>query len=110
MREIDNKNINSVNFKGIQKAQNEVPQEAQPIQQPQDTKEMDIKDLGKIPAASLGQSQIATDSIENDLKFLEKNPQLAKELMVAIDKYAENHTQEETLAMLEKTHQEFISK
>ena len=63
-----------------------------------------------MPAAALGKSQIASDSIESDMKFFEKNPQLAQELNDAVDKYAETHTEEETLKLLEKTHQEFVAK
>ncbi len=109
MREIDNKNINSLNFKGIQKASNdgqpapEVP--AAPVE------EKEIKDLANMPAATLGKSQVtASDSIENDLKFMEKNPELTIELNAAIDRYAQTHGEEETLKMIEKMHQEFVSK
>lgn len=107
MREIDNK-INSLNFKGIQKPAAEEPavQEAPQVQA--ETKE--IKDLSNMPAAALGKSQVASDSLESDMKFFEKNPQLAQELNDAIDKYAETHTEEETLKLLEKTHQEFVAK
>ena len=71
MREIDNNSINSLNFKGIQKPSNEntVTPDSPAISA--ETKE--IKDLSNMPAATLGKSQIATDSIENDLKFFEKN-------------------------------------
>jgi hypothetical protein len=44
------------------------------------------------------------------MKFLEKNPAIAKAIIQAVDKYAETHTEEETIQMLEKTHQEFVSK
>lgn len=107
MIEIDNK-INSLNFKGIQKPAAEDPQLQESLQAQSETKE--IKDLGNMPAAALGKSQVASDSLESDMKFFEKNPQLAKELNDAIDKYAETHTEEETLKLLEKTHQEFVSK
>lgn len=107
MREIDNKNINSLNFKGIQKASNdgqasEVP--AVPVE------EKEIKDLSNMPAASLGKSQVASDSLESDMKFLEKNPGLVEELNKAIDSYAQTHSEEETLQMIEKTYQEFVKK
>ena len=107
MREIDN-NINSVNFKGIQKpVQPETVQEETPVS-PTESKE--IKDLANVPEASLGKSQVSSDSIENDLKFLEKNPKLAQELNRAIDNYAKTHTEDETLKMIEKVHQEFVAK
>lgn len=107
MREIDNKNINSLNFKGIQKASNdgqapETP--AVPVE------EKEIKDLSNMPAASLGKSQVASDSLESDMKFLEKNPGLVEGLNKAIDNYAQNHSEEETLQMIEKMHQEFVKK
>ena len=108
MREIDNNNINSVNFKGIQKpVQEETVSGIQP-QQPKETKE--INDLSSMPAASLGKSQVSSDSIEGDMKFLEKNPALAKAITQAIDKYAQTHTEDETLQMIEKAHQEFVAK
>ena len=107
MREIDNKNINSLNFKGIQKASNdgqapETP--AVPVE------EKEIKDLSNMPAASLGKSQVASDSLESDMKFLEKNPGLVEGLKKAIDNYAQTHSEEETLQMIEKMHQEFVKK
>lgn len=108
MREIDN-NINNLNFKGIQKpVQAEiVPDEtAAPAQK--ESKE--IKDLANVPEATLGKSQISSDSIESDMKFLEKNPKLAMAINQAIDNYAETHTEDETMKMLEKCHQEFVAK
>jgi hypothetical protein len=109
MREIDHNNINKLNFKGIQKASNDgtVQPESQPVA-PAEQKE--IKDLANMPAASLGKSQVASDSIEGDLKFLEKNPELVAKLNQVIDEYAANHSEEETLQMIEKMHQEFVVK
>ena len=107
MREIDHNNINSLNFKGLPKVANEATP-VQPESVSAETKE--IKDLANMPAASLGKSQIASDSIDNDLKFLDKNPKLVAELNKAIDAYAETHTDEETLKMIEKMHQEFVAK
>lgn len=107
MREIDNNKISSVNYQGIQKPlQEESVVEAAP--QPKETKE--ISDLSAMPAASLGKSQVSSDSIEGDMKFLEKNPALAKAITQAIDKYAQSHTEDETLQMIEKAHQEFVVK
>lgn len=109
MREIDNNNINNLNFKGIQQkpAVEDVVLDETALNT-SETKE--INDLSGMPAASLGKSQISTDSIENDMKFLEKNPKLAQELTRAIDKYAETHGEEDTLKMIEKMHQEFVAK
>ena len=70
----------------------------------------EIKDLKNMPAAELGKSQVASDSVETDLKFLQKHPQLVAELNEAMDKYAQNHSEEETLQMFEKMHQEFATK
>ncbi len=109
MREIDNKNINSLNFKGIQKpaAADSAPEEATAAVQPE---AKEIKDLTNVPEATLGKSQISSDSIENDMKFLEKNPQLVQELNAAIENYASTHGEEDTLKMIEKMHQEFVKK
>ncbi len=109
MREINN-NRNSVNFQGIQKTPAENPVQAEAAAQTPAVESKEIKDLDKMPAASLGKSLIASDSIESDMKFLEKNPALVAELNKAIDKYAETHSEEETLQMIEKTHQEFVAK
>jgi hypothetical protein len=107
MREINNKNINSLSYQGIQKTgEVQVPAETAPVQA--ETKE--INDLANMPAASLGKSQISSDSIENDLKFMEKNPQLAQALNAAIDKFADEHSEEETLQFIEKMHQELVAK
>ena len=72
--------------------------------------EKEIKDLSNMPAASLGKSQVASDSLESDMKFLEKNPGLVEGLNKAIDNYAQTHSEEETLQMIEKMHQEFVKK
>ncbi len=108
MREIDSNNINNLNFKGIQQKPAVEEVSVNPTANQPEAKE--IKDLSSMPAASLGKSQISTDSIENDMKFLEKNPQLAIALNQAIDNYAKNHTEDETLKMIEKVHQEFVVK
>ncbi len=108
MREIDNNKPNStVNFQGIQKpAQEEAAAEATKVTQ--ETRE--LNDWSAMPAASLGQSQVTADSIGSDMKFLEKNPAVAEAIMQAVDKYAQTHTEAETLQMLEKAHQEFVGK
>ncbi|MBO6257102.1 hypothetical protein J6N69_03610 [bacterium] len=109
MREIEN-NLNNVNFKGI--AQKPVVEEttakAEVPVAPSEQKE--IKDLKNMPAAELGRSQVASDSVETDLKFLQKHPQLVAELNAAMDKYAQTHSEEETMQMFEKMHQEFVAK
>lgn len=108
MREIDHNNISKLNFKAIQKPANEgVPQVEVPTAP---TEQKEIKDLANMPAASLGKSQVASDSIEGDLKFMEKNPELVAGLNKVIDEYAEKHSEEETIQLIEKIHQEFASK
>ena len=109
MREIEN-NLNNVNFKGIPQkpiVEESVSKAEVPVA-PNEQKE--ISDLKNMPAAELGKSQVASDSIETDLKFLQKHPQLVAELNEAMDKYAQNHSEEETLQMFEKMHQEFATK
>lgn len=110
MREIDNNKLNSVNFTGIQKASNDGNEIPETPVVPTETKE--LNDLSAIPAASLGKSQVSAveDSTARDMKFLEENPALAKALIESIDKYAETHTADETLQLIEKAHQEFVSK
>ena len=108
MREIDNNKPNStVNFQGIQKPADEPAAEAAP-KPAQETKE--LNDQSAMPAASLGQSQVVSDTVASDMNFLAKNPAVAKAVIEAVDKYAETHTETETLEMLEKAHQEFVSK
>lgn len=109
MREIEN-NLNNVNFKGIQAAK-PITEETANVETPAaPVEQKEIKDLKNMPAAELGKSQVASDSIETDLKFLQKHPQLVAELNEAMDKYAQNHSEEETLQMFEKMHQEFATK
>ena len=108
MREIDNNSINSLNFKGIQKPATDANIAPETAAVPVESKE--IKDLANVPEATLGKSQISSDSIESDMKFLEKNPKLAMAINQAIDNYAETHTEDETMKMLEKCHQEFVAK
>ena len=107
MREIEN-NLNNVNFKGIpQKPITEDVKTDVPVAQPE---QKEINDLKNMPAAELGKSQVASDSVETDLKFLQKHPQLVAELNEAMDRYAQNHSEEETLQLFEKMHQEFATK
>ena len=110
MREIEN-NVNNVNFKNIPAkpmAEETAPKAEAPAAVSAEQKE--INDLKNMPAAELGKSQVASDSVETDLKFMEKHPQLVAKLNEALDKYAQDHTEEETLQMFEKMHQEFATK
>jgi hypothetical protein len=108
MREINNKNINGLNYQGIQKTgETQAPTDQAQVQ---NTEAKEIKDLANMPSATLGKSQISTDSIENDMKFLDKNSKLAQAINEAIDKYAETHSDTETLQFIEKVHQELVAK
>lgn len=111
MREINKNNMNSVNFKGIRKpaAENAAPAESA-ASAPANAESKEIKDLSNLPAAALGKSMVASDSLESDMKFLEKNPALVAQLNQAIDSYAQNHSEEDTLKMIEKVHEEFVTK
>jgi len=58
-------------------------------------KEMTQKDLGNVPAASIGQSQvIAADSLENDLKLLLANPDLVQKALIVGEKAEEIYTKD----------------
>jgi len=108
MREIDNKNINGLNYKGIQKTTPEgtvIPET--PTVQPE-TKE--IKDLANMPAATLGRSQISSDSTESDMLFLLKNPQEVAQLNMIFDKYQQEHSYEEATQLIDAYKHEFLSK
>lgn len=108
MREIDNQNINKVNFKGIQKpaAETALPSETPAV--PAETKE--INDLEKVPSASLGRSLISADTIESDMQFLMKNPKEVAQLNQIFDKYAESHSYEEASKLLDAYKHEFSAK
>ncbi len=105
MREIGNKNINNLNFKGIQKASND----GQPIPEAQTTpaESKEIKDLTNMPAASLGKSQVSTDSVESDMNILLKNPVQVAQMNMIFDKYQENHSYEEATQLLDAYRSEF---
>ena len=108
MREIDNKNINGVNYKGIQKpAIDGAVQPEAPVVQPE---AKEINDQTKMPAASLGRSQISSDSTENDMMFLLKNPEEVAQLNMIFDKYQQNHTYEEATLLMDAYKREFLSK
>ncbi len=108
MREIDNKNINSVNYTGIQKAANDSNLPAEMPTAPIEKKE--INDLDKVPSASLGRSQITTDTTESDMMFLLKNPEEVAQLNKIFDKYQEEHSYEEASQLLEAYRHEFSAK
>lgn len=108
MREIDNNKLNRVNFQSIPKmpAGPIETAETEPIISQEGT---EFNDLSALPSATLGKSQvIAPEGTETDMKFFEENPELASAIIDAVDNYAQNHSEEETLQMLEKCHQEFV--
>ncbi len=105
MREIGNKNINSLNFTGIQKPANETTTAPEAAPTPVDSKE--IKDLTNMPAASLGKSQVSTDSIEDDMNILLKNPIQVAQLNMIFDKYQDDHSYEEATQLLDAYRNEF---
>ena len=63
-----------------------------------------------MPAASLGRSQISSDSTENDMMFLLKNPEEVAQLNMIFDKYQQNHTYEEATLLIDAYKREFLSK
>lgn len=106
MREIDNKNLNSLNFKGIQKPSNDGTTAPEtPAVSADSGKE--IKDLSNMPAASLGKSQVATDSVEDDMMFLAKNPEQVMQLNAIFEKYQEEHSYEEATRLIDAYRNEF---
>ena len=110
MREIENNKPHSVNFQAIppKTIQDESSEINSAVVQQQSN---NINDLSALPSASLGQSQVSSsDSIAKDMKFFERNPELATAIIKAIDTYAQTHTDDETLQFLEKAHQELVNK
>lgn len=107
MREIDNK-INNTNFMGIQKAQEAAPVAPEEVATPVESKE--IKDLSGMPSASIGRSQITSDSLETDMQILAKNPAQVEQLNQIFEKFQENHTYEEATQLMDAYRQEFMVK
>ena len=100
MREIDN-NMNNVNFKGIgQRPIAEEPTQPQPTVVPAAEKE--IKDLANMPAAFLGKSQIASDSIDTDMQLFMKNPEKIENVNDLFDAYADKYGYEQAVQMLDE--------
>lgn len=108
MREIDNKNLNSLSFTSIQKLPKEDTAKEVPVTDV--AEHVESSDLSKLPAASLGKSQVAADNIEADMAVLEKNPGIVKTLNAVVDDYASRHSENETIKMIEALHQEFTSR
>ena len=110
MREIDN-NVN-LNFKGVQKPSiPEEPVSEHASSQVSPAQGKQINDLKNMPSEMLGKSQVAQSSfIERDVKQFQENPQLTAALNQAIEQYAKNHSEEETLKFMDSAVQEFFTK
>lgn len=108
MREIDKNNLNGLSFTSIQKPQKDEAAKEHPVAEV--AEHVEGSDLSKLPEATLGKSQVAADSIENDMKVLEKNPRLVTTLNAVVDDYANRHSENETIKMIEALHQEFTSR
>lgn len=76
MREINNNNSNSLNFSGVQKIEQQNTQlPAQDANLGESATLPETKDLSQMPTAITGRSLVSkTDSIDNDIKFMMKNP------------------------------------
>ena len=108
MREID-KNMNSLNFKGVQKPAADEPVVSQPQAQPiSEISDKEINDLKNMPA--LGQSQIQKDNLDKDMEFLLKHPEQASQLNMSFEKFLENHTYEEATQLVDAYKHEFLAK
>ena len=89
--------INPQNGMPIQSSvtRNETKQKENTVQQPieQPVKEMTQKDLGNVPAAAIGQSQVQVippDSLGEDLKTFAANPELVRKSLAVGEKAEEN--------------------
>lgn len=108
MREIDN-NLNNVNFKGVQRPLQEEKVQGETVSAVSKTELKEVTDLKNMP--ELGRTQVAgADTIEKDMKFFTKHPEVAKKINDVIDKYAQTHTEEETLKFIDTAMQEFTVK
>jgi len=77
MREINNNNSNSLNFSGVQKIeqQKDAQLPALDANLTETANLPETKDLSQMPTAVTGRSLVSkTDSIDNDIKFMMKNP------------------------------------
>ncbi len=112
MGEINNNNLNNLNFaSGVQKPViKETPEVEQTDAVKPQVEEKEINDLKNMPAATLGQSQVTADTLENDMKVLAKKPELVEKINAVIDEYAKDHTEEETLKFMDSAVQEFFAK
>jgi len=101
MREINN-NSNSLNFSGVQKfnQQKDNTQEALDMNVSDNSEVSETQDLSQMPAAVTGRSLISkTDSIDNDIKFMMKNPAFCSKANAFFD-VAEEQTNYENAAKL----------
>ncbi len=78
MREINN-NSSNLNFSGIQKLNHQKDNQSDAFDiNPSDNSELpESSDLSQMPTAVIGRSLISkSDSVDNDVKFMMKNPDL----------------------------------
>lgn len=106
MREIDN-NVNNVKkIPDIQKPSVEEPA-VQPEATPVSNDSKEIKDLKNMPEATLGKSQVSSDSVDSDMQFLMKHPEEVEQLNKIFDKFQENHSYEEATQLMDAYRKEF---
>lgn len=101
MREINN-NSSNLNFSNIQKLnhQKENQSDAFDTNQSDNSELPESSDLSQMPAAVTGRSLISkTDSVDNDVKFMMKNPELCSSANEFFD-IAEQQTNYENAAKL----------
>ena len=108
MREIDN-NINQAQFQNLQKVQATAPTEEVSATAPV-VEQKEINDLSSMPSASLGKSQISTDSTEADMQLFMKYPEQVEQMNAIFDKFKENHSYEEATQLLDAYRNEFVAK
>ncbi len=101
MREINN-NSNSLNFSGVQKfnQQKDNMHDALDMNLSDNSEVSETQDLSQMPAAVTGRSLISkTDSVDNDIKFMMKNPAFCAKANAFFD-IAEEQTNYENAAKL----------
>lgn len=99
MREINN-NSNSLNFSGVQKLNHQKDNQPLDINLEENPELPESSDLSQMPAAVTGRSLISkTDSIDNDIKFMMKNPAFCAKANEFFD-IAEEQTNYENAAKL----------
>lgn len=113
MREIEKVNNGNVN-QPIQPTKVDTTTKEIPAEEKAPKKE--IKDLGNMPAESLGRSQVSKDNIENDVKVMQENPKTVEEANKFFDmaekvlkKNGSEHPAEEAALLTDAYKKEFLS-